>query len=296
MKISGFDVASPLNSIRALRLRNAGNEFVVRYLSKSEWKRLTLREINDIKEAGLHLISVYQDGAKDFLSGYAAGVKQGTNALLQAQSLSQPKGSVIFFAIDFDITIHQIAIANEFLSGVCKALAGQYKVGVYGSYTAIEGLANMNAADFYWQTYAWSKGKESPKAHLYQYKNDTMVENVNVDLNYAYTTEIYWDYSKPVYVDTDSPVDSQLIHSLKQDIKDLQNTVYKLKQTVSQHTITNNGLIKSMETLEKENQEIPMPKWFEEEFGDRSKTLNRVTGNMTFWRSFAVSLRILKNN
>ncbi|WP_236628105.1 DUF1906 domain-containing protein [Sporolactobacillus terrae] len=61
--------------------------------------------------------------------------------------------------------------------GVSDTL-NDYKIGVYGSYSVVEALSETSYTDFYFQTYAWSNGKVSKHADLYQYKNGQTISGV----------------------------------------------------------------------------------------------------------------------
>jgi hypothetical protein len=77
------------------------------------------------------------------------------------------------------LTAGQWAACADYL-GVAAAILGRASVGVYGGYAAVERLVGPNAA-FGWQTYAWSGGRVSTKAHLYQYDNGNNVCGGMVD-------------------------------------------------------------------------------------------------------------------
>ncbi len=77
---------------------------------------------------------------------------------------------------------------KDYFTGVKSTLSGDFKVGVYGSYTVIEALKDL--VDYCWQTYAWSSGKISNQAHLRQYHNNVTVEGIKIDKNEAYKSDI----------------------------------------------------------------------------------------------------------
>jgi hypothetical protein len=47
-----------------------------------------------------------------------------------------------------------------------------------------------------WQTYAWSRGKRSSHANIWQYKNGVTVANHTVDLNESFGGEGWWNTLK----------------------------------------------------------------------------------------------------
>lgn len=189
----GIDCASPLTATKAKALAAAGAKFVLRYhtIDAYKWKRLTAAEAKAIQDAGLMLGAVFQRGTSDVLGAAVNGMRDGKQALIEARNAGQPAGSVIFFAVDFNAQAKDMSAIEAYLRAVTKELAG-YKVGVYGHHGVIEEMARRNACAYFWQTYAWSGGKKSQQAHLYQYKNDTTLAGHLVDFNEAFSDEIFW--------------------------------------------------------------------------------------------------------
>src|SRR5437588_791172 len=79
---------------------------------------------------------------------------------------------------------------TEYFNGVDEAVAGSYPIGVYGGYPVCAfAKASWPAVRHYWQTVAWSGGRELPGIDLYQYETDGMgappVCGVSVDNNYG---------------------------------------------------------------------------------------------------------------
>lgn len=129
---------------RATCIREAGFDFVMRYYSETTRqpeKVLRRDEAQAICAAGLKLGVVYQDkndSPKDLT--VLAGNRDGLKAHEYAHDLGQPRGSAIYFAIDFDpkLPVIRTAVKDYFL-GVKKGLdsagvgSANYDVGVYGS-------------------------------------------------------------------------------------------------------------------------------------------------------------------
>jgi hypothetical protein len=116
-------------------------DFVVRYHSartRIAGKRLAPREAATLARAGIHLVTVYQDRARqpeDF--GAARGHEDGRAACTLAAQVGQPAGSAIYFAVDTDFSDTEVgALVLPYFEGVRTALAeaaADYRVGVYGS-------------------------------------------------------------------------------------------------------------------------------------------------------------------
>jgi len=191
----GIDCAQPLTLEKAKAIKAAGYEFVCRYLvpERYAWKRLTRAEAEAITAAGLKIVSVFETTASRPAGGSAAGSVDGAEALKEALAIGQPKGSAIYFAVDFDVSGKDTMDAIErYLRAAASAIPG-YEVGVYGEYDVIEEMARRGAAKHFWQTYAWSKGKKSARANIYQYKNGQTVAGHPVDLNESYGGEGWWN-------------------------------------------------------------------------------------------------------
>lgn len=138
------DCATVLNAQQAKDLKAAGYQIVGRYLTgyvgKSTSKALTLDEIKNIKNAGLSVFPIYQDGG--YYPEYFANPNQGTVdaqvAISAAKRIGIPSGSTIYFAVDFDAYGYQLdsMILPYFkkislLFNSCENIK-KYQVGVYG--------------------------------------------------------------------------------------------------------------------------------------------------------------------
>src|SRR5437773_11279654 len=127
---------------RVTCLRQNGIDFICRYYShatKSTEKRITSPEAAAIVQAGMKIVTVYEDGPTN--PGYfsrARGQADATRAHAAAQEIQQPAGSAIYFAVDFDASIADTnGRITEYFQGVKDGLtqAGSpdYEIGVYGS-------------------------------------------------------------------------------------------------------------------------------------------------------------------
>ncbi|MEI7027220.1 DUF1906 domain-containing protein [Paenibacillus sp. y28] len=192
MATKGFDCATPLTAQTAAAFAADGFEFVARYLVPSGWKRLTVDEAELITAAGLQIVSVYETTADRALGGREAGLADGAAAIQVAKLIGQPEGSCIYFAVDFDATAVQMQAVIAYIEGAKEAADG-YITGAYGSYSVVEALHASGACSRFWQTYAWSSGKKSAAANIYQYENDITMNGIGVDLNESYGNEGGWN-------------------------------------------------------------------------------------------------------
>lgn len=188
----GIDCATPLTATTAKALAAEGVKFACRYLTlaKYEWKKLTSAEVTAIHAAGMKLVSVWETTAGRAAGGATAGKEDGILALKEAQSVGQPKGTVIFFAVDYDAKANDHMAIEAYLKAAAIQIPG-YKIGVYGSYSVCLTMFNLGIK-YLWQTYAWSGGKFTDHANIYQYKNDTKLVDVSLDLNEAYNEDCFW--------------------------------------------------------------------------------------------------------
>ena len=134
-----------LNRQQALDLKTAGYTHVGRYLTgfvgRSTSKAITHDEINHIKNAGLSLFPIYQDGGYylEYFQNSHQGLTDGKLAIEAAENLGIPSGTTIYFAVDFDAYEYQI---DDFIIPYFRMIdfifktqlnKKRYKVGVYGA-------------------------------------------------------------------------------------------------------------------------------------------------------------------
>lgn len=187
----GFDCATPLNASTAAAFRADGYEFVCRYLVPGGWKRLTPEEAEAISKAGLQIVSVFETTADRALGGRAAGLYDGAMALQTARAVGQPEGSAIYFAVDFDATAAQMPTVIDYIQAAGEAAPG-FAAGVYGSYAVVEAIRAAGVCSRFWQTYAWSRGKQADNIHIYQHLNDIRANGIGIDLDESYGNEGWW--------------------------------------------------------------------------------------------------------
>ena len=142
-QVNGVDIPELLKISTTLEaLQNSANNirFIGRYYCKNDIpKLLKPNQAAKIHAAGFKIISVYQDenSAPEHFS-YSIGTGDAGYAYDRAKEAEQPRGTTIYFAVDFDPTSTQIAdniipyfraIQNKFQS----SYNNYYKIGVYGS-------------------------------------------------------------------------------------------------------------------------------------------------------------------
>lgn len=166
-------------------LKAQGIKLVMRYLSPPpNAKNLTKAEAQGLLGAGLGILLGWETNANRALTGRAGGRADGHAAANLAESLGAPRGLTIYYAVDFDTDRNQPnqwAVIAEYFRGVDEET--RYKVGVYGEADILEYLHGLGVVTSEWQTYAWSGGRLSSEADLYQYLNGQHMAGATVDLD-----------------------------------------------------------------------------------------------------------------
>lgn len=165
-EIAGIDVAwtkPPAAAIKA-----AGYSFAIGYLSTDTSKNLTAAFVADCHAHGIAVGAVWETTSARALAGQAAGVTDAQKANTQAAALGIPTAVPVYFAVDTDTTVAKV---TGYFEGVRSSSA--HPVGAYGSLAVVDGLLKAGLAVVGWQTSAWSGGKVSTRAHLYQRQKHT---------------------------------------------------------------------------------------------------------------------------
>lgn len=167
-------------------IKNAGKQFVVRYLwpDGEGGKGLDPGELADLVNNGLEIVLVYQAGTNTILGGAQVGKAQANTAQAEINRLGLPAKSVVYFAADWDAQPGDQAAIDDFLNGAASVI-GRERVGIYGSANVMQRTMASGTAKWFWQTYAWSRGRVQEGIHLYQYLNG---QNLNGAVDYNRTS------------------------------------------------------------------------------------------------------------
>jgi len=135
------DCATILTADKAKTLYSNGYRYVGRYLTgtygnNGASKALTKSEVQIIFNAGLRFFPIYQAGATS--NAYftpAQGTSDANSAIAAAKALGLPKGTIIYFAIDYDAMDHQVTsnVIPYFEKVYGKMSKSIYKTGIYGA-------------------------------------------------------------------------------------------------------------------------------------------------------------------
>jgi hypothetical protein len=189
--IEGVDFSFARPGAKALLA--AGKHFVVRYLpyalggATDGGKGLTAAEIKEYRAAGLDIVLNFEWYAARMKHGHDAGLTDGRASQAAFDKLGIPNTLPVYFSADWDATSGEQAAIDAYLKGAASVL-GAGRVGVYGSFDVINRCRRNGTARWFWQTYAWSGGRLSGAAHLYQYHNGQHI-NGAVDLTRALVPE-----------------------------------------------------------------------------------------------------------
>jgi len=197
----GVDCATPLTEETAKAIHSYGYDVVLRYLVPAKYsKRLTKTEADMLTAENMLIGTVFETSGTTPKLGYAQGIKDAQTALDCAIELDMPNDACIYFAVDYQpVTTDDMYNISNYFIGVSKIIR-EYKIGVYGSYDVVEWLHRQNICSCYWQCMAWSYGKISEHATLYQKTSGRVIGGVNVDLNDIYNITGLWNYSTPAEV------------------------------------------------------------------------------------------------
>lgn len=162
----------------------------MRYVSTDPTKNLTAAEVQEHHAAGLGTGIVWETTTGRATQGYQAGIDDASLAEGQRKSLGLPADQPIYFAVDEDTSW---ASVEAYFNGASQVI-GKARVGAYGGYNVIEG-AHSAGYRFLWQTLAWSGGRRSAHACLYQDGGTAL--GGDADINQVLASD-WGQYPRPV--------------------------------------------------------------------------------------------------
>lgn len=171
--------------LKAATIKAAGHVGVIRYVgTPGRTKNITKAEYDELNRNGIDVALVYENKAGDANGGFSEGVNAARAARANADAIGWPKDRPIYFAVDSDqVTALDFSEVVAYLDGAASVLGnGIERIGVYGEYDVIERNVGSHAR-YGWQTVAWSGGRVSSKAHLFQRLGQIYVGGIQVDVN-----------------------------------------------------------------------------------------------------------------
>lgn len=169
----------------------AGVEIVSLYLGPStNGKNATAARIRAYHQSGVGVQLNFEWYQGRALEGATAGKADAQLAVAQIRQLEAELGyspqSVLMvpFSVDFDATPAQFPAIDAYLTAAAEVMhAAGFHVGDYGSFAVVEHTSKQKITDAEWQTYAWSGGKLSPAADVYQFLNGQKLGGAEVDFD-----------------------------------------------------------------------------------------------------------------
>lgn len=155
---TGFDTTSDCSG-QIQCIKQAGHAFVGRYLSKFSWKVIAKAEADALRQAGLAIVLVYEDGpTADTYFSFGRGQTDGARAAQQANALGAPPDTTIYFGVDYDASDDDIdGVITQYFQGVASSLRNfaaannpQYRVGAYGSGATCGAISAAGLASMGW--------------------------------------------------------------------------------------------------------------------------------------------------
>jgi peptidoglycan hydrolase-like protein with peptidoglycan-binding domain len=152
--IGGMDTVTDCTTFVG-QMSAQGMKFAARYYSDDPSKALSLTEAQALSSGGLAIVAVFENlnnDANQFST--AIGQAQAATALQLAATIGQPRGTAIYFAVDYDATSAdgQGPITDYFkaIKTAFAAAATQYEIGVYGSGMTCGVIHDAGLAKFTW--------------------------------------------------------------------------------------------------------------------------------------------------
>lgn len=151
-------------------VKAARYDAVIGYISHDPSKDLTAAQAANYVAHDVGAGFVFESTASRAGQGYAAGITDAKYAIREAKRRGYPKGCALFFAVDFDAAPDHV---EPYFRGVADQAAKRgyrrYKVGPYGGIRVVAYIdEHVPGCTVFWQTAAWSAGKLSKAAHIYQ--------------------------------------------------------------------------------------------------------------------------------
>ena len=147
-------------------IKAAGYSGVVRYLAPlPNPKVITADQVASLHAHGLWILLVWESTAGRALGGGPVGRSDGLQAAQVARALGYPPSCPIFWAVDFEPTPAQMPLILAYGAAFEQSWLG----GPYGGIDTVDAVKSP----WRWQTMAWSRGKVSTSAALYQRTSPT---------------------------------------------------------------------------------------------------------------------------
>jgi len=149
---TALDTATRLTTSTAIALKNAGYNTVGRYLVNVNGgtldKKMTAEELQIMANAGLKVFPIFQTiGNKASYFTPEQAVFDAASAKNAAKEFGFPIGTVIYFAVDYDVLTADIdSNIIPYFTNIKANMGKAYRIGVYGPRMVCTQLAKYNLA------------------------------------------------------------------------------------------------------------------------------------------------------
>lgn len=194
---------------------------VVRYVgTPGRRKNITPEEAAAFRQAGVPVALVYEDTAGWMQGGTRAGVA-AARAVEADAARCRIDLRCCYLASDQDVvTVSQMNTVMDCLDGA-STVWGRGVTGTYGGLSVVDTAIRGGHATWGWQTVAWSGGRVSTLAHIYQHAGYVSVDGVQCDRSTVLRTD--WGQTPrsdgaPATEETDVPLTDE-------DVSKIVNTL-----------------------------------------------------------------------
>ncbi|MFD6392768.1 DUF1906 domain-containing protein [Nocardia sp. NPDC060259] len=176
-------------------IRAAGHIGVIRYVSDrrpgAEWmegKPLLAAEVEDLRSAGMSIVSNYQFGkgpTADWRGGLEAGKQHAERGWALHTAAGGPDTAPIYASIDDNPSEAEFdEMIAPYIEG-WQSVLGAELVGIYANTPTIDRALDAGLGSWFWQhNWGTPKGYVHPGAQLHQFEIDKRaIDGVGVDLN-----------------------------------------------------------------------------------------------------------------
>lgn len=185
-----LDYSSGWPSPAAVKANDYGG--TVRYIgTQGRSKNLTLDEATAYKAAGVPIALVHERTAGWMAGGALAGASAARDSLADAAACKIGVRA-LYLACDVDVTsAAEMRAVTDCLDGAARVV-GLGRLGVYGEADVIDAALGGRHATWGWQTRAWSGGRVSRYAHIFQQVGYVYVDGVQCDRSTVLAVDGDW--------------------------------------------------------------------------------------------------------
>lgn len=233
---TGIDYSSGPPSAPAVAA--AGYGFVCRYLFDGSPqlpnKLLTRAEADQLRGAGVDIVSNWESSANAALGGFTQGVADAQTANANHLAAGGPGDRPIYFSVDYDAPEGDQPAINAYFQGVASVI-GLARTGIYAGYWVLKRCFDAGVVTWGWQTEAWSADPAGlapagpdgvyldPRAHILQRNaaGYSWVDGVQCDVDLALQADYgQWGYNGGLFLMALNDAQQDLLAQQVQEIWD----------------------------------------------------------------------------